>query len=136
MRSGSDRAEMQEIEINRFSSKAIEPQKRFYRPELDLLRLLAFALIFVHHATPASYIRSYPFLQRFSDACEAGLQLFFLLSAFLIAELLLREKEETGSIHLKAFYIRRILRIWPLYFLTISAGAALGRWTHFTPRDL
>jgi len=111
-------------------------RQRFYRPELDLLRLFAFMLVFVHHAMPAAYIRSYSFFQILSDACESGLQLFFLLSAFLIAELLLREKEATGKIHLKAFYVRRILRIWPLYFLMIFAGAALGRWTHFTPRDL
>jgi hypothetical protein len=51
-----------------------------------------------------------------------GLQLFFVLSAFLIYELLMRERETTGAVSVKQFYIRRILRIWPLYYL----GGALG----------
>jgi len=42
---------------------------------------------------------------------------FFALSAYLITEILLRERRKSGSISLKNFYIRRILRIWPLYFL-------------------
>ncbi len=47
--------------------------------------------------------------------------LFFLLSSFLITELLRLERNRTGTVHLKAFYVRRILRIWPLYlgFLAI-----------------
>lgn len=117
------------------TSSAGANRRAFYRPELDLLRFLAFFLVFVHHAMPAAYVRLYPFLQKVTDACEGGLQLFFLLSAYLIAELLLREREETGSVHLGAFYIRRILRIWPLYFLIISVGVAFGRWTHFTPKE-
>jgi len=45
-----------------------------------------------------------------------GVPLFFFLSAFLITELLLKEEEHFGKINIKAFYIRRMLRIWPLYF--------------------
>ncbi len=56
--------------------------------------------------------------------------MFFLLSAFLITELLLRERERTGQIHIKAFYIRRILRIWPLYFVAFYGLALLN---HFVP---
>ena len=47
---------------------------------------------------------------------DFGVPVFFLLSAFLITELLLREDDQSGFIHVKAFYMRRILRIWPLYF--------------------
>ena len=128
---------MQKIEMNQapLDLKTVAPSKGFYRPELDVLRFLAFALVFVHHAMPAYYIRNHQFLQNFSDACEVGLQLFFLLSAFLISELLLRETEETGSVHLKSFYMRRILRIWPLYFFTITVGVLFGRWTHFTSEE-
>jgi peptidoglycan/LPS O-acetylase OafA/YrhL len=50
----------------------------------------------------------------------AGVCVFFTLSAFLITELLLREKEETGTIHRAAFYVRRLLRIWPLYFVAVA----------------
>jgi peptidoglycan/LPS O-acetylase OafA/YrhL len=50
------------------------------------------------------------------------LPLFFVLSAYLIGDLLLREKERCDTINLKAFYIRRILRIWPLYFFAPLLG--------------
>jgi peptidoglycan/LPS O-acetylase OafA/YrhL len=53
-----------------------------------------------------------------------GVPVFFLLSAFLITELLTREKELTGRVHPKSFYIRRMLRIWPLYF-TVFFGLVL-----------
>lgn len=55
-----------------------------------------------------------------------GLCLFFFLGAYLITELLLREKERTRNIDLVRFYQRRILRIWPLYFLGIGIGVALA----------
>lgn len=45
--------------------------------------------------------------------------MFFVLSGFLITYLLLAEKDATQHISLKQFYIRRILRIWPLYFFII-----------------
>ena len=51
-----------------------------------------------------------------------GVGLFFLLSSYLITELLTREKATSGDIHLKMFYIRRLLRIWPLYFTIVLIG--------------
>src|SRR5689334_4051967 len=46
-----------------------------------------------------------------------GVVLFFVLSSYLITELLLRESEQRGKLDVKSFYIRRALRIWPLYFV-------------------
>lgn len=54
-----------------------------------------------------------------------GVNFFFVLSGFLITYLLLREKELNGSIHVGKFYARRILRIWPLYYLCIIIGFVL-----------
>jgi peptidoglycan/LPS O-acetylase OafA/YrhL len=51
------------------------------------------------------------------DLANFGVTIFFTLSGFLITYLLLKEKEKTGTIDVKKFYIRRILRIWPLYFI-------------------
>lgn len=59
-----------------------------------------------------------------------GVPIFFLLSSFLIVELLLRERKQTGDIHIKSFYVRRILRIWPLYFAVFYGLVVLG---HFLP---
>ena len=54
-----------------------------------------------------------------------GVTLFFAISGFLIVTLLLRERERTGQIDLKAFYIRRSLRIFPLYYAVIALYVVL-----------
>jgi peptidoglycan/LPS O-acetylase OafA/YrhL len=107
---------------------------RFYRPELDCLRFLAFFGVFLCHTLsgdPHYYrARHVPFPNLIASAAFAGrygVDLFFLLSAYLITELLLREREEFGKLDLRSFYIRRILRIWPLYFLAIAIGIGLSR---------
>ncbi len=51
-----------------------------------------------------------------------GVYFFFVLSGFLITYLLLVEKEKFKTIKIKEFYLRRILRIWPLYYLIIIIG--------------
>ena len=48
-----------------------------------------------------------------------GVDLFFTLSGYLLTSLLLREREQTGGINVKAFYVRRSLRIWPLYYFVL-----------------
>ncbi|QQD15386.1 acyltransferase family protein [Sphingobacterium sp. UDSM-2020] len=48
-----------------------------------------------------------------------GVTMFFVLSGFLITYLLLKEFEKTNTIDIKKFYMRRILRIWPLYFFYV-----------------
>jgi peptidoglycan/LPS O-acetylase OafA/YrhL len=48
-----------------------------------------------------------------------GVQLFFVISGFLITTLLLRERDGTGSISLQHFYVRRVLRIFPLYYSVV-----------------
>lgn len=105
--------------------------RKYYRPELHAVRFLAFLLVLIHHSFNGDpRVPSYASLQGFAaiffsavNACEFGLSLFFTLSAFLICELLLREKHATGVIAGKQFYIRRILRIWPLYYLALALGA-------------
>ena len=87
----------------------------FYRPELDVLRFGAFLLVFLHHALPHS---GWMFAG-IARAGALGVDLFFALSAYLITELLLRERRSRGAIDVGAFYIRRVLRIWPLYYFTL-----------------
>ena len=106
--------------------------ERFYRPELDCLRFFAFFGVFICHTLsgdPNYYrARHVPFANLIASVTFAGrygVDLFFLLSAYLITELLLRERERFGRLDLRSFYARRILRIWPLYFLGIFIGVAL-----------
>lgn len=57
-----------------------------------------------------------------SSLGKNGVFLFFVLSGFLITYLLLQEKQETGKISILKFYGRRIVRIWPLYFIILLVG--------------
>ncbi len=103
--------------------------ERFYYPELDSIRFFLFCAVWSFHALPKEE-SVYPIYQvpaalagLITGIIKAGiysLYLFFVLSAFLITELLLRERELRGSADLKAFYIRRLLRIWPLYFFVLA----------------
>jgi peptidoglycan/LPS O-acetylase OafA/YrhL len=79
-------------------------------PLLDGLRCLAIVSVVWFHAVGPSY--GYGVLGRGSE----GVSLFFVISGFLITTLLLRERSETGHISLKSFYLRRTLRIFPVYY--------------------
>ncbi len=104
--------------------------ERYYRPGLDVVRLIAFLMVFLDHSLPAPDSRFVKYLgtdvttlYNVTDQCWFfGLSLFFTLSAFLIFELLQRERHLTGSVGVKQFYFRRILRIWPLYYLALLLG--------------
>ena len=103
--------------------------RAFYIPQLDGLRFLAFLMVFGFHFLPKD-APSYPVAgELFALAMRSGrygVDLFFVLSAFLITTLLLREIERTGDLDVKAFYARRVLRIWPLFFLYLAVIALMG----------
>ena len=88
-----------------------------YYPELDSLRFFAFLLVLVHHAP---YVRSIPLWKNLSLYGWMGVDLFLCLSAFLFARLLFVEYQEKGNINVGYFYLRRALRIWPLYFIFLG----------------
>jgi len=119
-------------------SRAKVERSRFYRPELDILRFFAFLAVFFHHSLPGFELthHSGPILfllhveNSLKEAGGFGVCLFFLLSAYLITELLERERRNVGSIHVRSFYARRILRIWPLYFLFLFGAVLLGLAVH------
>lgn len=102
--------------------------ERFYLPELDVLRFFAFFAVFYFHLPE-------PFVLKFFDrpgmlgamgrTGAFGVDLFFTLSGYLITSLLLRERDDTGDINLRAFYARRTLRIWPLYYFSIALAFVL-----------
>lgn len=117
------------VEKNAYSQINERP---VYRPELDALRFFAFFAVFLHHSflvseglATAHSLRT-SILVHLQQAFGFGLSLFFFLSAFLITSLLQLEKERSGTIAFRSFYIRRVLRIWPLYFLVIFSMFGLG----------
>jgi peptidoglycan/LPS O-acetylase OafA/YrhL len=89
-------------------------QRKLYFPAIDGLRFFAFFLVFLHHCKPV-----YP-NRLFYDTGWIGVELFFLISAFLLTKLLKEEYSQSKAIHIRHFYARRILRIWPLYFFYLA----------------
>jgi peptidoglycan/LPS O-acetylase OafA/YrhL len=119
--------------LGEFPPAIAHAPRRFYQPELDGLRFYAFLAVFAYHTLPQqpAFYRSWhlplPSLWAAVPRSGAsGVDLFFALSAFLITALLLRERQQTGGISLRLFYIRRILRIWPLYFLVLAVAVVLA----------
>jgi peptidoglycan/LPS O-acetylase OafA/YrhL len=79
---------------------------KVYFPNLNGLRFFAAFSVMLYHFFGEGLINGH-----------YGVVLFFVLSGFLITYLLFEEKEKFGKIEIKKFYFRRILRIWPLYYL-------------------
>lgn len=109
-----------------------------YFENLDVLRALAFGAVFLFHVygylpyVPASAAEGF-ILDRFVREGHLGVNLFFVISGFLISYLLFTEKEQFGRIRIGYFYMRRVLRIWPLYMAVLLLSfiilpLATGRW--------
>jgi peptidoglycan/LPS O-acetylase OafA/YrhL len=98
--------------------------RSFYISSLDGIRGAAFFLVFFSHAGLGFLIPG-----------GFGVTVFFVLSGYLITTLLRLEYEETGSIDLRAFYLRRAFRILPLYYFVLAA-ALLLKWAGFTGGSL
>jgi peptidoglycan/LPS O-acetylase OafA/YrhL len=91
-------------------------------PGLDGLRAIAVAWVVWHHtAQPLDWL---PLTQN----GFLGVDVFFVLSGFLINTLLLRERQRTGRISLRDFYIRRSLRIFPLYYAVVALVFGYAMW--------
>ena len=85
-----------------------------YRPHLDGLRALAVYLVVLYHAGAGRFTGGY-----------IGVDVFFVLSGFLVTQLLLRDFAARGSIRFGRFYSRRFLRLLPAAFVTLLVTAAV-----------
>lgn len=95
-------------------------------PTLDGVRFLAYFAVFLSHTVPRIRLPAWApgFMaeaQRLFESGAFGVDLFLVLSAFLITSLLLHEHARTGTIRVRWFYVRRALRIWPLYLTFLAS---------------
>jgi peptidoglycan/LPS O-acetylase OafA/YrhL len=99
-------------------------ENKIYFKNLNGLRCIAALIVLISHVPQLINLfgvnKSFPSIFISPVSAESGVILFFALSGFLITYLLLTEIKLTGTVQVKSFYIRRALRIWPLYFLTIA----------------
>jgi len=98
---------------------------------LNELRAIAALAVVAHHIELFKFRDSQAsmfstFFEFFiSHVGKNGVYLFFVLSGFLITYLLLQEKKNNETISIKKFYLRRVFRIWPLYYLIIAISFIL-----------
>ena len=98
--------------------------KKIQFPGLNGVRFIAALLVIVDHTELFKSYLGYPTLWANSYSAYLGafgVSIFFVLSGFLITYLLLEEQQE-APIRIRHFYMRRILRIWPLYYLILVLG--------------
>jgi peptidoglycan/LPS O-acetylase OafA/YrhL len=119
-------------------------QSKIYFPNINGIRFIAAMMVIIHHIEQTKFDQNIPNAWKTLSTTHSfyycyptiyiigrlGVILFFVLSGFLITYLLLEENKRFDKIDIKKFYIRRILRIWPLYFLII--GLALFVLPHIS----
>jgi peptidoglycan/LPS O-acetylase OafA/YrhL len=110
---------------------------RIYFEHLDVLRFIAAIMIILLHSYESigwfekpivaqlDFISNNSYADQFIKNLGIGVDVLFLISGFLITFLLLEEKKRFGKIAIKKFIIRRILRLWPVYFAIVLVAPIL-----------
>jgi len=98
----------------------LPPPHKVHLKGLNGLRAIAALAVVVMHTSIGLEPFGLPWNRLVNELGIFAVTIFFSLSGFLITYLLLLEKDDRGDVNVKDFYIRRILRIWPLYFLYLS----------------
>lgn len=119
----------------RASCRDLVKAPRSQLPSLDALRTLAVLLVVTQHFADFGQ-HTFPSLSGAFDSPAfrfgwTGVDLFFVLSGFLIGRQLWRELERSGTIDVKRFVLRRGFRIWPLYLAFIIISPALTNTWHY-----
>jgi peptidoglycan/LPS O-acetylase OafA/YrhL len=111
------------------ASLSVDPrfQDRERQPGLDLLRALAIVVVVIYHAG----IMGFPMPGRVNRWGWIGVDLFFVLSGYLIGGQLLAPLARDQSINLGRFFARRALRIMPAYFVILAIYIFLPSWREY-----
>jgi peptidoglycan/LPS O-acetylase OafA/YrhL len=110
------------MQKNNLKSQSITHFKGFHA-----LRFFAALMVVFHHAESLRKDHGLDHLKAFSffNNGDSAVTFFFVLSGFLITYLLEKEFQERGKIALGWFYWKRVVRIWPLYFLLLIIGLGI-----------
>jgi peptidoglycan/LPS O-acetylase OafA/YrhL len=98
-----------------------KPLKEGFRPDIEGLRAVAVGAVLLYHAGGS-----------FAPGGYVGVDVFFVISGFLITGLLLRELEKTGTLSLARFYSRRAKRLLPMTVVVLAFVVVLS-WLLFDP---
>ncbi len=98
-----------------------------YFKGLNTLRFFAALCVVIHHAEGMKEKYGFGTWGEWSFLHNGhnAVIFFFVLSGFLITYLLLKEKKSTGTVGVRKFYLKRVLRIWPLYYLLVLIGTVI-----------
>jgi peptidoglycan/LPS O-acetylase OafA/YrhL len=116
-----------------------------YIPQFDIIRFFAAFMIVIYHSYIAwkgwfglpgivstgdykTFSHFGMHIDQFLRNLPIGVDIFFFISGYLLTYLLVIEKEKYGKVNIPKFYIRRGLRIWPLYFFLVAAAPLLVYW--------
>lgn len=116
-----------------------------YIPQFDIIRFFAAFMIIIYHSYIAwkgwysipgvltqgdykTFTVAGLHIDQFLRNLPIGVDIFFFISGYLLTYLLVMEKEKYGKVNIPKFYIRRGLRIWPLYFFLIAVAPFLISW--------
>ncbi len=118
---------------------------RVYFPQFDVIRFFAAFLIVIYHSYIAwigwfgvpgmlstgdfkTFSAFGSHFDRLIKNMPLGVDIFFFISGYLLTILLVMEKQKFGKVNIPKFYIRRGLRIWPLYFFLIALAPIIIYW--------
>lgn len=107
--------------------------KSLYLPGLNGIRAIAALLVVLSHISLNTAQLGFPKNEGIKMA-GYGVTMFFVLSGYLITTLLLKENDKTGRVSLRKFYMRRIFRIWPIYYLVFIVALAWYLFDHIPVR--
>lgn len=124
--------------VENFKDIYQRPEQRF--TAVDGVRACSILYVFFYHCLLAvflgyeteimNFVQQTPWYFQWALMGDRGVDSFFVISGFLIGQMLFKEHKKKGAIDLKRFYIRRILRLAPTYYLiialfTVSAGPSV-----------
>jgi peptidoglycan/LPS O-acetylase OafA/YrhL len=102
-------------------SRPLVPKREI---ELDFIRGIAILLVLSFHYRSRNRLFSSPFVDRLQSSGWVGVDIFFVLSGFLVGGLMLKEWKATGTVDGFRFLKRRAFKIWPAYYFFLMTAAA------------